>query len=149
MNEKMKRTFLIYFMMILLGASGCDNEKVVKETNLPQQATEFIEAHFPGAKIARVVRDRDDLQTSYEVLLDNQVELEFDRQGECYSVDGNASDKLPDSLIPLKILEYVQTNYPDKFITDWEKNKTTQEVTLSNKKELVFNLSGTFLRVDD
>jgi len=139
----------IYFLMILLAVSGCDNEKVVDETNLPPQATEFIEAHFPDASIARVVRDRDDLLTSFDVILDNRVELEFDKQGECFSVDGNANDKLPDSLIPLKILEYVQKNYPDQYITDWEKNKTIQEVSLSNNKELIFNLSGTFLRYDD
>ena len=139
----------IYFLMILLAVYGCDNEKVVDETNLPPQATEFIEAHFPDASIARVVRDRDDLLTSFDVILDNRVELEFDKQGECFSVDGNANDKLPDSLIPLKILEYVQKNYPDQYITDWEKNKTIQEVSLSNNKELIFNLSGTFLRYDD
>lgn len=139
----------IYFLMILLAVSGCDNEKVVDETSLPPQATEFIEAHFPDASIARVVRDRDDLLTSFDVILDNRVELEFDKQGECFSVDGNANDKLPDSLIPLKILEYVQKNYPDQYITDWEKNKTIQEVSLSNNKELIFNLSGTFLRYDD
>ena len=139
----------IYFLMILLAVSGCDNEKVVDETNLPPQATEFIEAHFPDVSIARVVRDRDDLLTSFDVILDNRVELEFDKQGECFSVDGNANDKLPDSLIPLKILEYVQKNYPDQYITDWEKNKTIQEVSLSNNKELIFNLSGTFLRYDD
>ncbi|CAG5073068.1 hypothetical protein DYBT9623_04592 [Dyadobacter sp. CECT 9623] len=139
----------IYFVMILLAVTGCDNEKVVNETNLPAQATEFIEAHFPDAGIARVVRDRDDLLTSYDVILDNQVELEFDRQGECYSVDAPGNERIPDSVVPLKVLEYVQDNYPDEVITEWEKSKTTQEVKLSNRKELVFNLSGTFLRIDD
>ena len=145
----MKKALSIYFVLILLAVSGCDNEKVVDETNLPSQASEFIEAHFPTAKISRVVRDRDDLQTSFDVILDNQVELEFDKDGECFSVDGNANDKLPDSVIPLIVLDYVQKNYPNEHITDWEKNKTTQEVSLSNNKELVFNLSGTFLRIDD
>ncbi|MCF0059972.1 PepSY-like domain-containing protein [Dyadobacter chenwenxiniae] len=145
----MMKALSIYFIMILLAFSGCDNEKVVDETNLPPQASEFIEAHFPDAKIARVVRDRDDLLTSFDVILDNQVELEFDKQGECFSVDGNANEKLPDSVIPLKILEYVQKSYPDKYITDWEKSKTTQEVSLSDNKELLFNLSGTFRRIDD
>src|SRR5690349_11002692 len=126
----MKKALSIYFVIVLLAVSGCDNEKVVDETSLPPQASEFIEAHFPNAKVARVVRDRDDLLTSFDVILDNQVELEFDKQGECFSVDGNANEKLPDSLIPLKVLEYVQENHPDTYITDWEKNKTTQEVSL-------------------
>ncbi|MCF2494866.1 PepSY-like domain-containing protein [Dyadobacter chenhuakuii] len=145
----MKKALSIYFVLILLAVTGCDNEKVVDETSLPPQASEFIEAHFPNAKVARVVRDRDELLTNFDVILDNQVELEFDKQGECFSVDGNANEKLPDSVIPLKILEYVQKNHADKYITDWEKNKTTQEVSLSDNKELIFNLSGTFLRIDD
>jgi len=139
----------IYLMMTLLAVSGCDNEKVVDETSLPPLATEFIEAHYPDATIARVVRDRDDLLKSYDVILDNQVELEFDRLGECYSVDAPGNERIPDSIVPLKVLEYVQTNYPDEVMTEWEKSKTTQEVKLSNRKELVFNLSGTFLRIDD
>jgi hypothetical protein len=57
--------------------------------------------------------------------------------------------KIPDSVVPLKVLEYVQANYKEHFITEWKKSKTTQEIKLSNRKELVFNLSGTFLRVDD
>jgi phage gpG-like protein len=145
----MMKALSIYALMILLAVSGCDNEKVVDEDRLPPQASEFIEAHFPDAQIARVVRDRDDLLTSFDVILDNQVELEFDKEGECYSVDGNANEKIPDSIIPLNVLEYVQKNYPTLFITDWEKNKTTQEVSLSDNKDLVFNLSGTFLKIDD
>ncbi|WP_229238590.1 PepSY-like domain-containing protein [Dyadobacter sp. Leaf189] len=145
----MMKTLSIYLMLILAAITGCDNEKVVDETSLPPQANEFIEAHFPDARISRVVRDRDDLLTSYDVILDNQVALEFDNKGECYSVDGTNDTKIPDSVIPLKVLEYVQTNYADHFITEWEKSKTTQEVKLSNRKELVFNLSGTFLRIDD
>ena len=133
----------------LLALTSCDNEKVLDETNLPGQAKEFIEAHYPDAVVNRVIRDRDDLQTSYEVILDNQAQLEFDRTGECYSVEGGGNAKIPDSIIPTKVLEYVNENYAGEFVTEWEKDKTTQEVKLSSRKELVFNLSGTFLRIDN
>lgn len=133
----------------LLALISCDNEKVVDDTALPPQAREFIEAHFPDAQISRVVRDRDDLLTSYDVILNNQVELEFDRQGECYSVEGTRNQPIPDSVVPLKVLEYVKAQYPDSFIYEWGKGKTTQEVKLSSREELVFNLAGTFLRHDD
>lgn len=138
-----------FLAILLFVATACDNEKVVDETKLPVNAQDYIEAHFPNARITQVVRDRDDLETSYDVILDNQVKLEFDKKGDCYSIESRRTEKLPDTVIPLKILEYVKAHYPDAFVTDWEKDRTDQEVRLSNNKELVFNLAGTFLRIDD
>jgi hypothetical protein len=137
------------FAFALLALTSCENERLVEENSLPPQAREFIEAHFPDATIVRVVRDRDDLLTSYDVVLSNQVELEFDKNGECYSVDGNRDQPIPDSVIPMNVLDYIRTNYPNAFIREWEKSKTIQEVKLSTREELVFNLAGTFLRLDD
>ncbi|QRQ99690.1 PepSY-like domain-containing protein [Dyadobacter sandarakinus] len=136
-------------LMLLLGImTACDNEKVVDEATLPARAKEYVEAHFPNAAISQVVRDRDDLSVSWDVTLNNQFELEFDKAGDCYSVEAHQSEPLPDSVIPLKILEYTAENYPKAFITSWEKDKTDQEIKLSDQTELVFNLSGTFLRMD-
>lgn len=139
----------LFLAFLLFVATACDKEKVVDEADLPVNAKDYIEAHFPSARISQVVRDRDDLETSYDVILDNQVKLEFDKKGEVYSIESRRTEKLPDTVIPLKVLEYVQKNYPDAFITDWEKDRTDQEIRLSNNKELVFNLAGTFLRIDD
>jgi hypothetical protein len=133
----------------LLLLTGCDKDKVVNETELPGGAKEFVEAHFSTANIQQVVKERDDLQTTYDVILDNQVKLSFDKSGDCYDAESPRTLKLPDSMIPAKVLEYVQTNYADHFIIEWEKDKTDQEIKLSNQVELVFNLSGTFLRVDN
>jgi hypothetical protein len=133
----------------LLLLTGCDKDKVVNETELPGGAKEFVEAHFATANIQQVVKERDDLQTTYDVVLDNQVKLSFDKNGDCYDAESPATLKLPDSMIPSKVLDYVKANYPDHFIIEWEKDKTDQEVKLSNRVELVFNLSGTFLRIDN
>nr|WP_295921636.1 PepSY-like domain-containing protein [uncultured Dyadobacter sp.] len=139
----------LFLTFLLFVVTACDKEKVVDEADLPVNARDYIEAHFPGSRISQVVKDRDDLETSYDVILDNQVKLEFDKKGEVYSIESRRIEKLPDTVIPLKVLEYVQKNYPDAFITDWDKDRTDQEIRLSNNKELVFNLAGTFLRIDD
>ena len=133
--------------LILLTA--CESEKVVSENTLPDAAKEYVEAHFPSAAIQQVVKERDDLKTNYDVILDNQVKLSFDKDGDCYDAEGTSAVKLPDSIIPVKVLEYVKTNHPDQFIIEWEKDKTDQEIKLSNRTELIFNLSGEFLRVDN
>lgn len=144
---KMKSLLLSMIALTFL-LTGCDKEKVIDESSLPVGAKEFISAHFPDAEIRQVTKDRDDLTNTYDVILDNQVKLEFDKSGDCYDIEGKADTKLPDTVIPLKVLEYVQTNYPEQFIIEWEKDKTDQEIKLSNRTELVFNLSGTFLRID-
>ncbi|TDE18136.1 PepSY-like domain-containing protein [Dyadobacter psychrotolerans] len=140
---------LLGLSLFLFLLTACESEKVVSENNLPNSAKEYVEAHFPSASIQQVVKERDDLKTSFDVILDNQVKLSFDKDGDCYDAEGTLTTKLPDSVIPLKVLEYVQKTYPDQFITDWEKDKTNQEIKLSSRLELVFNLSGGFLRIND
>ncbi|HEV7380628.1 MAG TPA: PepSY-like domain-containing protein [Dyadobacter sp.] len=135
------------FSLILL--TGCDKEKVVNENEMPGGAREYVETHFPTANVQQVVKERDDLEVTYDVILDNQVKLTFDKNGDCYDAESPLSLKLPDSVVPANVLEYVKANYADHFIVEWEKNKTDQEVKLSNRVELKFNLSGGFLRIDD
>ncbi|MEK6482103.1 PepSY-like domain-containing protein [Catalinimonas sp. 4WD22] len=74
----------------------------------------------------------------YEVILENGVQLEFNRKGECSSIEGNTA--LPDSVIPEKIVEYVTQSYADNYIISWERD--------DNGTELNFDKSSNFLRID-
>lgn len=138
-------TSLLFSLFLL---TGCEKDKVVDDTELPGAAKEFVETHYPTSTIKQVVKERDDLQNTYDVILDNQVKLSFDNSGACYEAESPNALKLPDSMIPTNMLEYVTTNYPDAFIIEWDKDKTDQEIKLNTNVELIFNLSGGFLRVD-
>ena len=61
-------------------------------------------------------------------------------------IDG--SSRLPESVIPVKILDYVNQNYSGNYITDWEIDGKNQQVGLENDLDLEFNMSGEFLRID-
>lgn len=61
----------------------------------------------------------------------------------------NGKSKLPDSVIPTKILSYVKSNYPNNYITEWESGRRKQQVELNNDLSLDFNHSGVFLRIDN
>lgn len=139
-------TSLLFSLFLL---TGCEKDKVVDDAELPGAAKEFVETHYPAATIKQVVKERDDLQNTYDVILDNQVKLSFDNSGACYEAESPKTLKLPDSMIPTNMLEYVTTNYPDAFIIEWDKDKTDQEIKLNTNVELIFNLSGGFLRVDN
>ena len=137
--------------MTLVGAvlilfTACDKESVVSADGLPKDAQVYITQHFPNHEIVQVVKERDDLKTSFDVYLSEGFNLDFDKKGKILGVEG--SGKLPDSVVPEQILAYVKTNYPDLFILDWELDDRGQDVKLSNGMELKFDKNGNFLRID-
>ena len=126
--------------------AGCEKETPVQENDLPNEIRTFITTHFPANKIIQSVKDRDGLEVTYDVILDGNISLEFNKKKEIIDIDGTT--RLPDSFIPSRILDYVSENYPDNFIIGWELDDRNQQVKLDNRMELEFNMAGDFLRID-
>ena len=124
---------------------ACDKEKVVYSDDLPANARGFITTHYSGKQILQVVKELDNLKTYYHVYLNNGTKLDFSRQGNIKKVEG--TEEIPDTVIPLLILNYVDTNYPAAFIRGWDLDDTKQEIKLSTDIELEFDKNGNFLRV--
>lgn len=151
MKNYLNMSKLGWFATLLMGVfflSSCEKTKVVDETQLPSASQRYVLTHFPDSRIIQVVKEVDDLKLTYEVFLDSGFELEFDRKGEVFSVKSNRQSAIPNSTVPVKILNYVQANYADLFILEWELDNTNQEVKLSNGMELVFSKAGDFIRID-
>jgi hypothetical protein len=129
------------------GLSSCEKESVVPEGDLPTVAQQYISTHFPNVQVLQVVKDIDGLSKSYEVYLDG-FQLEFSRSGDITNVKSNRQQAIPNSTVPVKILEYVNAQYSGSAIWEWEKDDSLQEVKLSNGLELVFSKSGDFIRID-
>jgi hypothetical protein len=136
------------FSLIILTTflTACDKEKFVDSDRLPREIRNYVEDHFSESTITHAVIDRDDLHKSYEVFLSNNVHLEFNRRKEIIDIDGKA--KLPDSVIPASIRNYVSDNFPNNFITDWEVDDRKQKIGLNNEVELLFTESGSFVGRD-
>lgn len=126
--------------------AACDKESVVSADRLPSDAQTYIAQHFPNHEIIEVIKERDDLKTTYDVYLNGGYNLDFNKNGKILGVEG--TNRLPDGVVPKKILAYVNTNYPDYFILEWELDDRGQEVKLSNRMELKFDKNGNFLRID-
>lgn len=127
--------------------TSCDKEEIIPSTDLPSEVTSYISTHFPNNTIVQVIKDIDGLTKTYDILLSESISLEFNRKKEIIDIDGIA--QLPNSVIPDKILQYVTTNYPTNFITDWELDDKNQQVQLDNGLDLEFNMKGDFLRIDN
>lgn len=138
---------MIVFLAVI-GLTACEKEKLVGVSELPNDAQQYIETHFGGIEVSQVVKDIDGLRHSYDVYLANGVELEFNKSGEVRSVENKRNDRLPNSVVPTKILSYVEENFPDQYIVSWDIDDRDQEVELSNGMDLKFSKSGDFIRID-
>lgn len=139
-----------FALTVTIIACDDDNESKISADKLPANAKTFIDTHFSGQTIDRVVRDTDG-STEYDVWLANQVKLEFNKSGDWREVDGRGN-ALPESLIaelPENLNLYLEENYPTESITNLDVSKSRFEVKLSSRVELIFDLSGNFIRFDD
>lgn len=129
---------------------SCDKDEVVAASSLPVSANTFLSDNFNGVQILSVVREKNTLTgTEYEVLLNNGVEVKFDKNGnwdEVEARDDNAG--IPTSFISPKIVSYVTTNYAPALIHSIDKEKSIYEVELTNGLDLIFDLNGDFIRID-
>ena len=145
--KKLQVLGIIAALGLLLFATSCDEEKGLSENEIPNEITTYVTTHFPTNNIIRVTEDKDGNRKSYDVVLSGNIKLEFSRQREITDID--SSSRLPDSVIPQAIRDYVSENYPDNFITDWELEDNHQQVGLNNDIDLEFTMDGEFIRVDN
>jgi len=139
---------LVFLFVAIIGLSSCEKETVVPETELPNAAQQYLSTHFNGINVLQVVKDREGLRKSYDVYLAQGFEIEFNKSGEAVSVKNNRNQALPNSVIPAKILDYVNTNFSEDFIVGWELENNYQEVELNTGMELRFSKNGDFQRID-
>lgn len=137
----------LMFGFALIFFISCNKDKVLLTSEIPEEIRSYISTHFPDNSIQQVKKEKDDFTVTYGVLLDGNTSLEFNRKKEIIDIDGTT--KLPDSVIPEKILQYVATDYPDNFITDWELEDKHQQVGLDNDLDLEFSMEGEFIRFDE
>ena len=146
----MKKVFVLLAGVAITFVTSCGDERIVSADKLPQPAQDFITTHFSDATITRVVKDTDDIG-DYHARLSNGFSLEFSNAGSWLDVDGQGV-VLPVSFLgtlPQPLTTYVQTNHASQSITRIQLNKTTYEVRLTGGINLIFDLTGAFIRYDD
>lgn len=153
----MKKTILSGFiaLTLLFSITSChsdnddDDEYTISANDLPKLATTFVTTYFPTATYKLITKQNTpDLDGSvYDVLLSNNFEIDFDKDGNWIDIDGN-NQAIPVELIPEKINAYVKEKYPDQSVTVIDNEKTYIEIELTNNLELVFDLEGNFIRID-
>lgn len=141
--------FLAALMCMMMNSvSTFANDMIIPATQLPAAAQSFIQKTFPGQAVAYAKLDRDFGKTTYEVHLNNGVELEFDKNGTWDKVDCNFS-AVPANLVPAAIANYVKTHFAGAKIVKIDKEHYGYDVELSNDLDLKFNRQGQLMAYDD
>lgn len=148
MRKKIINNLLVTFLVTIF-LSGCAiaQDKVIDKSELPTEIRQYVAKHFPKNKIIQAVEDKELLSKTYELVLSENIKLEFNKKNKIIDIDSKS--KLPNAVIPKKIRQYVSLNYPNNSIVSWELERKTQKVELDNELELEFNLKGDFLKIDD
>jgi len=144
----MKKLFSIVAMMVLFTMSACSQDQIGTFDQLPQNAQELINQHFNKDNISLIKIDKDLTGNEYEVIFTDGTDLEFDKNGDLIKVDCGLT-QVPTALIPEQVTTYVNTNYPNNFITEWGKEDRGWKAELNNGVELLFNSQYEFTGVDD
>jgi len=149
-DETMKRQVKITGLTALLFSMGLTvqaQDRIIPEAELPQEIKTYISTNFPDHPVLQASLDREWFSKSYEVVLRDNIKLEFDSRNRIVDIDGNSA--LPDQVIPSGILAYVKSNFPNDHITDWELDDRKQKIELGSGTDLKFSMNGEFLRIDD
>ena len=139
---------LALFSILFFALQGCDKQEILRTpTDIPVEIQKYVTTHFPDQQILQVIKETDGLTVTYDVYLDNQTELEFNRKKEIIKIESKF--ELPDSVIPAKIKAYVVANFPAYYIIGWELEGNHQQIKLNNDMDIEFTMDGDFIRIDD
>lgn len=128
--------FSIYALMSSHLYAGDD--KPFEYSKLPEKAKTFISTHFSNYNVALTKSGETVFEKEYEVIIANGDEVEFDSKGNWKEVDCQYS-AVPTAIIPKKILDYIEINFPDQYVIKIERDTRKYEVELDNKIEIEFN----------
>ena len=134
---------LLVVLFFTTSANAQSRKRTIDPDDLPRQAVELIQRHWPSCDIESAYRSNKE----YETLLTDGTLIEFDLKGVWKEM--KCTDGLPVTLVPVNITRYVVDRYPRILIIDVEKLRGGYEATLSNGLEIQFDMNGRVTHVDD
>ena len=146
--KKFVTIFAAVSVMLLLSCVTYADDRPVDFKKLPVAAQTFINTNYSGVAVLYSVKDDDLVLPDYTVMLKNGVKLQFSNGGELESIkvqDG----AVPAGVVPVQITDYVKASYPDVFIKEYDVDRNSYEVKLSNRLEIKFNRNFQVVEIDD
>lgn len=146
----MKKIFFAAAILFaaLFTAKADNNERPVTLDKLPAPAQEFLKANFSDLTFAYAVEEVGFFGNEYEVYYTDRTQVEFDSKGEWTKIE-RAYEALPESLVPVKIMDFIKQHQPQAKVKSMDRDKRDIEVELTSGVELKFDLQYNLVGYDD
>jgi putative periplasmic protein len=143
----MKRFLLLIAATLTFSAASAQDSKVTFN-DLPADAINFVRQHFLVDHIASVWKDTDYNDEEYTVIFRDGLEIEFNGNGDWKELKARHG-KVPDHIVPEKILAHVSATFPFESIKEVSRNLTKKryKAELTDDQELKFDENFNFIGV--
>ena len=143
----MKRFLLLIAATLTFSAVSAQDSKVTFN-DLPADAINFVRQHFLVDHIASVWKDTDYNDEEYTVIFRDGLEIEFNGNGDWKELKARHG-KVPDHVVPEKILAHVSATFPFESIKEVSRNLTKKryKAELTDDQELKFDENFNFIGV--
>ena len=143
----MKRFLLLIAATLTFNAASAQDSKVTFN-DLPADAINFVRQHFLVDHIASVWKDTDYNDEEYTVIFRDGLEIEFNGNGDWKELKARHG-KVPDHVVPEKILAHVRATFPFESIKEVSRNLTKKryKAELTDNQELKFDENFNFIGV--
>lgn len=144
----MRKIIVLLLAMCVAMPLMAGDDRSIDKGRLPATAKEFIAKHFEKAEISLATMDKELFDTTYDVFFTDGNKVEFDKNGEWKEVSCKYS-RVPESVIPKQIKEFVAAKHPGRYAKEIEKDKYYYEVKLDSGLELKFDKKFRLVDYDD
>jgi len=143
----MKHFLLLIAATLTFSAASAQDSKVTFN-DLPADAINFVREHFLVDHIASVWKDTDYNDEEYTVIFRDGLEIEFNGNGDWKELKARHG-KVPDHVVPEKILAHVSATFPFESIKEVSRNLTKKryKAELTDDQELKFDENFNFIGV--
>jgi hypothetical protein len=142
-----KLILMIVSIAAFVSVAGAE-DKPVTFNQLPEGARTFLDTNYQKVKLVLATKDDDFIRPEFNVVLENGVAIQFDNDGRLEKIASRSGD-IPAAVIPKQITDIVKSHYPDAYIVEYEVDRKTYEVKLSNRIEITFDSSFRMIEIDD
>lgn len=145
----MRKLVLMALITVSLMACESQEKRDIDFTALPQKSQQFVNLHFADKVVSVVLLDKELFDKEYKVIFTDGSKIEFDKEGEWQEVECKFSPGVPLSFLPTTMAAYLEAHFVNTYIENISIDHRRYEVELNNDIELVFDLKGNFLYIDD
>ena len=139
MTNRIKKIFLVITVISVTSISAFAGV-VIQPSGLPKAAQDFIKKSFPNDPILYAEQNRKD----FDVALQSGIEIEFFINGEWKEIK-SPYQPLSATLLPNAVSNALKQKYPQASILKIEKQYSSYEISLDNRREIYISNNGEVL----